>query len=267
MAELDPRLAKSLQRERAPQAMALVGRSDQSLEDQAILWAQARLCESRSGEGCGECGTCVRVKKRQSESVFWLENEREKILLDDAADVSRFFQLRLLGKARIAVIPRAQRLTPQSTNSLLKLVEEPPPDSHFLFLIDDLSGLLPTLRSRLQIFRLKAEALAPLDPEVSAHVTQWLKSLSSSYNVDSWSEFVGDRQSAMTWIEVTARILRDWTVADVSDWPELPHFERIELWRQTQMSLNDLRGFVDKSLVLENFALNWHRAFATKVGK
>ncbi|MEN9722855.1 MAG: hypothetical protein RJB38_841 [Pseudomonadota bacterium] len=59
------------------------------------------------------------------------------------------------GLYRIFLIANAERLTPQAANSLLKLLEEPPPSWVLILTASDSSLLLPTLVSRCQRIRLK----------------------------------------------------------------------------------------------------------------
>lgn len=59
------------------------------------------------------------------------------------------------GSHRIFLIANAERLTPQSANSLLKLLEEPPPSWVLILTASDPALLLPTLVSRCQRVRLK----------------------------------------------------------------------------------------------------------------
>lgn len=60
--------------------------------------------------------------------------------------------------ARVWLIEGAEHLTPVVQNALLRFVEEPPPHVRFLFTARHATALLPTLRSRLAVDRLR-----PLD--------------------------------------------------------------------------------------------------------
>lgn len=59
------------------------------------------------------------------------------------------------GNFRITLIRDADHMTNQAANSLLKLLEEPPPNWVFLLTAADPSLLLPTLVSRCQLLRLR----------------------------------------------------------------------------------------------------------------
>lgn len=78
-----------------------------------------------------------------------------------------------MGTMKVLVIGRAEAMTPQTgsheaANALLKLLEEPPDDTHLILTSDVPGALLPTIRSRLQAMR-----VGPLPPE---RVSEFLRS-------------------------------------------------------------------------------------------
>ena len=50
------------------------------------------------------------------------------------------------------IIPNAEKLSQIAVNSLLKVIEEPPLNAYFVLTTSALSDLLPTIRSRAQVF-------------------------------------------------------------------------------------------------------------------
>lgn len=55
---------------------------------------------------------------------------------------------------RVVLIPEAQTMTESASNALLKLLEEPGQNTHFILATPDEQLLLPTIRSRCQIITL-----------------------------------------------------------------------------------------------------------------
>jgi DNA polymerase III delta prime subunit len=128
---------------------------------------------------CGECAACV--KARQGSWVDFQEIGKPSSsgsADDDDADegdstgsgaggferlkIESFRELKASmgfgaheGSYRIFLIANAERLTPQAANSLLKLLEEPPPSWVLILTASDSSLLLPTLVSRCQRVRLR----------------------------------------------------------------------------------------------------------------
>ena len=56
----------------------------------------------------------------------------------------------IAGEHKVIVIS-ASRAYHEAQNALLKLFEEPPPNTYLFFILPSLGGLLPTLRSRVQV--------------------------------------------------------------------------------------------------------------------
>lgn len=57
-------------------------------------------------------------------------------------------------KKRVILIPQAGLLTTEAQNSLLKLIEEPPKDVHFLLAATNVNELLDTIQSRVTVWNL-----------------------------------------------------------------------------------------------------------------
>ncbi|WP_456449535.1 DNA polymerase III subunit delta' [Hydrogenimonas sp.] len=57
----------------------------------------------------------------------------------------------LTSESEKIILLAAKRFTPIAQNKLLKIIEEPPPKTHFVLVTPSKSGLLPTVRSRLPI--------------------------------------------------------------------------------------------------------------------
>jgi DNA polymerase-3 subunit delta' len=151
-------LMQQLNKDRLAHALAFAGPAGVGKKKIAWALAQALVCE-REHPPCGECGPCRRVEGSQSESVLFLEPTAGALKLEAAQQILHFLTLRSLGRARVVILDDAQRLNPQAANALLKILEEPPARTYFVLLVNEISQLLPTLRSRVQVVR-----FAPLTP-------------------------------------------------------------------------------------------------------
>jgi DNA polymerase-3 subunit delta' len=80
----------------------------------------------------------------------------------------------VMGRAKVFIVGDADRLVPQASspeaaNAMLKVLEEPPPDTHFILTTTEPASLLPTIRSRLvplRVRRLAASEVARFLREV-----------------------------------------------------------------------------------------------------
>lgn len=173
---------------RMPNSLLFVGSSGHGKKLVAFGLAQALLCE-KAKDACGVCSSCLRVYARQSEGVIFLEPEKEQIKIDAARAVVDQLALSTWGKARIVIIDEAHLLNPQAANALLKSIEEPPKNTHFILLSPSQESILKTLRSRSQIMRFAELSRAELslldqpseDPEMrDAAFAIWRKFLSGA---------------------------------------------------------------------------------------
>lgn len=108
-----------------------------------------------------------------------------EIRVDEVRAMKSFFTLSAAdGGRRVAIIDSADEMTVGATNSLLKLLEEPPAGVTLLLISHQPFRLLPTIRSRCRELRvgtlppdLMAEALAAAGAEVSPDEVQALAEL------------------------------------------------------------------------------------------
>lgn len=106
---------------------------------------------------------------------FWApENLTNVPSVQLAQELRRFVQVSAVGeKGRMVIIPQADRLLREAANTLLKTLEEPPPGVH-LILLAEKDGVLPTIRSRVQMVVVSK----------GASQTPW-KSVLTSYSIEN----------------------------------------------------------------------------------
>jgi DNA polymerase-3 subunit delta' len=97
------------------------------------------------------------------------DRPREEILVEEArAAVTFFSHTSAEGGWRVVIIDAADELNTASANTLLKIIEEPPPRGLILLIAHRPGFVLPTIRSRARILRVK-----PLPPsDVTAVLRQ-----------------------------------------------------------------------------------------------
>lgn len=66
--------------------------------------------------------------------------------------MSQFSQAGIESKQQVFIIEQAEKMHPNAANSLLKVIEEPQSEAYIFFLTSDEEKILPTIRSRTQIF-------------------------------------------------------------------------------------------------------------------
>lgn len=133
--------------------------------------AQALLCESEDVErlnACGVCPNCKRFIAHTHPDYYEIGCPEGKksipIELFVGSDDHRgreglCYEMSLKPMAsnrKIAVIDDCHLMQSEAANSLLKTLEEPPPNSLIILITDREDAILPTIRSRCQMVRFQA---------------------------------------------------------------------------------------------------------------
>lgn len=91
---------------------------------------------------------------------IWLDDKKRfknKIYREDLNYINDFFSTRdEAGQKRVCIINSIDDLSNDGINSLLKVIEEPNPNSHFIIISHNQKSLIPTIRSRSQIIKFKS---------------------------------------------------------------------------------------------------------------
>jgi len=174
-------------------AYLFLGPAGTGKDSAAIALALMVNCENREFGGCGRCRACTSIlnhespdfvfvhptpKKAQSmKEVVYRDIVRERLLfkvsnpyravrftpelttlplisVDQIRDLKKNAFLKVAGNGiRIFIISHAEKMNANASNSLLKLLEEPPPRTILILTSSAESALLETVVSRCQIVR------------------------------------------------------------------------------------------------------------------
>lgn len=153
-----------------PGALLLSGQPGLGKRTTALFLARAILCES-SRDGLGACGTCaschliaagnhpdLRLVELATEEDQPGEGEEtasttkkpsKQISVDRIRALGEFVTTTAYrGRAKVILIAPAEAMHPGAANAVLKILEEPPGNTHFLLVSHQPDRLLPTIRSR-----------------------------------------------------------------------------------------------------------------------
>jgi DNA polymerase-3 subunit delta' len=102
-------------------------------------------------DGCNRCAVCSAIEQQQYHAALWLYPET-RYTLEQFDPLFKKLSFGLdEGEQFFIVIQKADCLSQSCANSLLKVLEEPPPGYYFLLTAERLNDLLPTIRSRCMI--------------------------------------------------------------------------------------------------------------------
>lgn len=160
-------LMRSVRAGRIVHAYLLAGGRGCGKRTLARMLAQGLLCEAAPEERpCGHCPACKRFLGGTHPDVRVVSPKGRSIGVDEVRELIDYLARRPYeGGWHIAIIERADKMTPSAQNALLKTLESPPEDTVFFLLTDAPGALLSTVRSRLRLVR-----VPPLAREVCARV-------------------------------------------------------------------------------------------------
>ncbi len=233
---------------RLPQSFLFVGPMGVGKKKVALGFAQVLLCEQQGRIACGECGQCTRVAALKSESVTLMAPEKNGYKVETIRDLLESLSLRNIRQSRVIIIDGAEKLGAQSSNSLLKTIEEPPPGVYFFLLAPSPYHVLSTIRSRCQIMKFQPLSLASLKklktaPDWALRSAQGsmeklnqlgdkeeLKARNMALQLLSvWTserpvflepeirDFFRDRDDSLSWCKQMAGVLRDWALFQMGE--------------------------------------------------
>jgi DNA polymerase-3 subunit delta' len=161
-------LKRVILRGKLPHAYLFAGIPGIGKSTTALALTQAVNCQQPTkGEGCGRCSSCRQIAGGNFPDLLMIEPEGQSIRIEQIRDLNRTLCFKpVSGKSRISVIQQAETMTDEAANSLLKTLEEPPPDNILILSVTEPRALFPTIVSRCQkvLFR-------PIPVRV---IAQWL---------------------------------------------------------------------------------------------
>ncbi len=149
------RLETKLEAGRLPHAMIFSGPEGIGKRTCALRIARMLNCEEEGVAACGRCRPCHKVDAGSHPDVFAISvaADASQIKIEQVRNLLSMLNLEPLeGAAKLYLIDPAERMGPGASNALLKALEEPPPRTYFILITQNAHDLLPTIRSRSQIY-------------------------------------------------------------------------------------------------------------------
>jgi DNA polymerase III subunit delta' len=139
-------LLSFLHRERLPHALLFSGQEGIGKKRVVLEFIKHIFCEK--GTACGACRPCLKLAHGTHPDLMVLGNEGS-MGIDQSRMISReVFEYPYEGDKRAIVIDRADMMTGEAANALLKTLEEPPPFNIFFLITSSESSIPLTVRSR-----------------------------------------------------------------------------------------------------------------------
>ncbi len=235
----------------------------------------ARLLECETRRGCGQCVGCQKVDAGTHPDVLWFDmtpkglTERVRELLSTLGFRPHE------GRARVVIFDPAHGLAPvperaEAANVLLKTLEEPPADTHFILVTAEPKRLPVTVLSRCQRIRFAPPPESSEVPEALDGIERALAATSASAMFEAVGELAADREEAIElalslWKRLRDALLVREAIADervpaaravaARTFAAWPAASLLTALRATDEATEALRGNVAPSLVLEHLVL------------
>ena len=124
----------------------------------ANLFAMSLQCQNQDGDACGKCQSCKQAVSGNQPDIIRVTHEKPTtISVDDIREqVNNDIQIKPYSSPyKIYIIAEADMMSVQAQNALLKTIEEPPEYAVIILLTENAETLLPTIRSRCVMLKLR----------------------------------------------------------------------------------------------------------------
>lgn len=127
-------------------AYLVVSPDDEIVKEFFTLVGAAIFCVAKSA--CMECSECRKVLDGNHPDLFTVNYAGEKIKVQEVKDLISSVSIKPLGPVKAYFVNRADLMTPDAQNKLLKTLEEPPAGVTIFLGAASEAGILDTVKSR-----------------------------------------------------------------------------------------------------------------------
>lgn len=147
-------LTKSLKENKISSSYIFVGREGTGKKLTAIEFTRAVNCLNlnKDLEACEDCQSCSEISKQRSPDLKIIEPIKNSIKIEQIREMRKEIGLKpFKNRKKIYIIDKAERMTIEASNCLLKTIEEPPYYAIIILICSKIDPILPTIVSRCQI--------------------------------------------------------------------------------------------------------------------
>ena len=119
-------------------------------------FSKALFCKINKEDSCDICHNCIRIDNNDHPDIHWivLDKKDKFIKIENIRDLQYFAKLSPVeSEYKVFIIKDADRMNEESSNCLLKTLEEPAPNTIIILIANSLIPIKETIKSRCQINR------------------------------------------------------------------------------------------------------------------
>lgn len=172
-ADLWQKLKGNLERQHIPGAMLIQAKIGLGPEALVERYVAGLMCQNDASEPCGFCHACSLIASDSHPDVHFVKPEKDKknLSVEQIRQANKWaLESSQFGGYRLIILPQAERMNVSAANALLKTLEEPPSNCVFILTTEHAQRLLPTIRSRCEVWHLSAPSQAQSVDWVSAQL-------------------------------------------------------------------------------------------------
>lgn len=171
--DIKSRISEAAARQRLPHAILLQGEAGCGKRTFAKLIARALVCENKENAPCGRCPSCIRALAFSHPDIRIEEGSgaSHSISVETVKNITAdAYRMPEEADVSIYLIFIENKISELAQNKFLKLIEEPPANTVFIFTCKNAEMLLPTIRSRVEVLTI----LPPSVEEAAGFVSEKL---------------------------------------------------------------------------------------------
>ncbi|ART79350.1 DNA polymerase III subunit delta' [Oceanisphaera avium] len=156
LSELTAQMMPLVAQQQLAHALLIKGAAGLGKVQFATLLAQGLLCQTTENNAsktlpCGDCHSCLLFQAGTHSDLHRVSSETRSIGVDSIRQLCAVLNERpRLGRAKVALIIDAEKMTEAAANALLKTLEEPNGQATLILISAKPEYLLPTITSRCQ---------------------------------------------------------------------------------------------------------------------
>lgn len=146
-------LSKALKQKKLSNSLLFAGPEGIGKKETALVVAKALNCLKKSADACEECPHCRAINNGNFPDVMVLSPAKEVLKIDQMRLLKDTAYLKpMVGQKRVFIVAEAEKMNDEASNSLLKVLEEPPAFSQIILVTSNPFRIIHTIKSRCQLF-------------------------------------------------------------------------------------------------------------------